>query len=341
MRGRHPSNNAPRTRLKPRKQNARSNAPTLSEWCAAVARLGGSPHPAAVNEYATGLKRVNSDAVAADVPAVLPRVAQIVQHTPGDKRKASMLDALGASLQAHPPLLAALAADAELCALLDWALGLAAEDGETYANALCTAQMATAQVKLGQFCAPFWRGLEQHGAQHLGARELATVVHRAAALRESEADGGLLQSGQGVCTVLCDALLQSSESLQEQAVVNVLLAFPKLGWQLDGQPRDALLLAAGRTSVQMESQGVANTLWALAKLDVQPGAELQAELLDAAQRVSSDMIRSICRTRCGRWQRCGCSPMRCCRQRCSAVPYAIARIWTRRQLRTHCGRWQS
>ena len=289
MQGRHPSNNAPRTRLTPRQQNVRLYVPTLSEWCAAVARLGGSPHPAAVNEYATALKRVNSDAVAADVQAVLPRVAQIVQHTPGDKRKASMLDALGTSLQAHPPLLAAVAADAELCALLNWALGLAAADGETYTNALCTSQMATAQVKLGRFCAPFWRGLEQHGAQHLGPRQLATVVHRAAALRESDADGGLLQSGQGVCTVLCDALLQSSESLPEQAVANVLLAFPKLGWQLDGQLRDALLLAAGRTSARMKSQGVANTLWALAKLDVQPGAELQATLLDAAQRVSSGM----------------------------------------------------
>ena len=279
-RGRHRGSNAPRTRLKPRQPNARSYAPTLSEWCAAVARLGRNPHPAAVTKYATALQHVNGDAVAADVQAVLPRVTQIVQHTPGDKRKASMLDALGASVQAHPPLLAAVSGNDELCALLDWALGLAAADGETYDNAFCTAQMATAQVKLGRFCAPYWRGLDRHGAQHLGERALPTVVHRAAAMRESGADAGILQSGQGVCKMLCGALLQSGESLQAQAVANVLLSFPKLGWQLDGQLRDELLLAAERTSVQMDPQHVA--------------------------------------TRCGRWPRCGCSPVRSCRRRCSA-----------------------
>ena len=268
--------------------------PTLSEWCAAVARLGGSPHPAAVNEYATDLKRVDGDAVAADVQAVLTRVTQIVQHTPRDKRKASTLDALGTSLQAHPPLLAAVAADAELCALLDWALELAATDGETYINPLCTAQMATSQVKLGRFCAPFWHGLEQHGAQHLGERALATVIHRAAAMRDSGVNAAASSTEQlhpdgGIRRVLSDALLPLSKTLNAQDVANVLLAFPKLGWQLDGQLRDQLLLAAGRTSVRMEPQAVANTLWALAKLAVQPGAELQTALLGATQRESTNM----------------------------------------------------
>ena len=60
-----------------------------------------------VNEYATDLKRVNAGAVAAQAQSVVPRVARLVRCTPGDRRKASMLDALGTSLEAHPPLLAA------------------------------------------------------------------------------------------------------------------------------------------------------------------------------------------------------------------------------------------
>ena len=272
--------------------------PTLSQWCAAVAGLTNrtdESHPAEVFKYAADLKRVNSAAVAADVRALLPLVARLLRQIGcPNLRKASMLDALGTSLQAHPPLLAAVAADAELCALLDGSLELAAEDGETYTNALCASQMATAQDKLGRFCVSFWRGLEQHGAQHLGARQLATVIHRAAALRESDtyvaaSPAGVLQPGQGVCRALSDALLRSSKVLQAQAVANVLIAFPKLGWQLDGPLRDGLLLAARRESVRMVPQAVSNTLWALATLQLQPSAELQRALLGRALRLSASM----------------------------------------------------
>ena len=296
-RGRKRDSEAPRTRLDTRRQNARLDAyvPTLSEWCAAVAGLGKHPHPAKVNKYATDLRHVNGDAVAADVQAMLSLVAQIVQHTSGDRREASMLDALAASLQAHPTLLATVAADAEMCALLDWALELAAADGETYVNELCTAQMATAQNKLGRFCASFWRELEQRGVKHLDARQLATVVHRAAALRESgvcaaASSSVLLQPDQGLCKILCDALLQLSKILNAQGVANVLIAVPKLGWPLDEPLRGELLQAAGRTSVSMNPQEVSNTLWALATLHVQPGVALQAKLLGAAQRESTNMI---------------------------------------------------
>ena len=123
-----------------------------------------------VNEYATDLKRINAGAVAAQAQSVVPRVARLVRCTPGDRRKASMLDALGTSLEAHPPLLAAARSDGELCALLDWALELAAADDESYTNELCTAQMATAQAKFGRYCAPFWRTLEARGVQHLPPR---------------------------------------------------------------------------------------------------------------------------------------------------------------------------
>ena len=294
-RGPHRSSKAPRTRLDARQANARPNVPTLSEWCAAVAGLGDRPNPADVFRYAADLKRVHAAAVAADVHAVLPLITQLLRQTGCRKlRKAAMLDALATSLRAHPPLLAALSADAELCALFDWTLELAAADDETYGDPRHTAQMATAQDKVQRFCAPFWRSLEQRGVDHLGARELATVVHRAAALRESgvyaaASSTGLLQPDKGLCKILCDALLQLSKSLSAQGVANVLVAVPKLGWPLDEPLRGKLLQAAGRTSVSMNPQEVSNTLWALATLHVQPGAALQAALLGVTQRVSPDM----------------------------------------------------
>ena len=240
-----------------------------------------------VNEYATDLKRVSAGAVAAQAQSVVPRVARLVRCTPGDRRKASMLDALGTSLEAHPPLLAAVRSDGELCALLDWALELAAADDESYTNDLCTAQMATAQAKFGRYCAPFWRTLEARGVQHLQPRQLATVLHRAATLPGAAANAQVPTSELQVA--LMAALKESICGMDAQQVANSIYACGKLAARPDDDLQDAMSAAAVAASPRMTPQALANTLWAWATLDLRPDDELQAALLSRALRVAPDM----------------------------------------------------
>ena len=260
------------------------DASAMRRWCAAVQRLPARPRAIDVNRLAASLATVEKGAVAANVSEVLPLVERLVQCTPGDKRKASMLDALASSLQAHPPLLQAVAADKQLCVLLDWALELAAGDDETYRNELCTAQMATAQGKLGRYCAPFWRRLEQRGVPHLGPRELVTVLHRAASLLTSAA--GAQPPTPGLLAALKAALIGVSRHMSSQEVCNALWALATLGVPLTDELRTALLAGALRESSRMNSQNVANALLALAKLQVPLTGELRVALLAAALRES-------------------------------------------------------
>ena len=259
----------------------------MRRWCAAVQRLPARPRAIDVNRLAASLATVEKGAVAANVSEVLPLVERLVQCTPGDKRKASMLDALASSLLAHPPLLQAVAADEQFCALLDWALELAAADAETYRNELCTTQMATAQDKLGRYCAPFWGRLEERGVQHLGSRGLVTVLHHAVSLLTSAA--GAQPPTPGLSAALKAALISVSLQMNSQDVGNALWALATLGLSCTGELRAALLAAALRESLRFNSQGVANVLWALAKLEVPLTGELSAALLAAALRESPRM----------------------------------------------------
>ena len=302
------------------------HGPTLSQWCAAVDATSDAPHPMQVNMFALDLKFVEAPKNAADVGHVLSRVARILQHTPRDRRKASMLDAIATSLHAHPPLLAAAVKSSEVSILLDWALELAAGDAETYRNGRCTAQMATAQGKLGRYCAPFWHRLEQSGVQHLQQQALATVLHRLATLpataeRVPSPTAALLAAlssalvdqiqhmdAQGVAnsiyacarlkivpnshlaSALTTAAAATCARMHAQEVSNTWLGLAKLRVKLKATVECELFRAAVRVSPRMSAQAVSNTLWALASLRLQPTAELQAALLLAASRVSSRMI---------------------------------------------------
>ena len=223
------------------------HVPSVSGWCAAVAQIRAAPNPAHVFKYAADLKRVDGPAVAAALRDVQAAVSQLLGRTSCKRlRKASMLDALASSLQAHPPLLGAVAADGELCAQLDGALELAAADDETYRDAMCTAQMATAQGKLGRYCAPFWRRLEQHGVRHLGARQLATVLHRAATLPGAAVDAQ--SPTAGLVAALVHALPLTMPAMDPQQVANFVYACGHLECTPDPRARGRYDDRSGRQS---------------------------------------------------------------------------------------------
>ena len=212
------------------------------------------PHPMQVNMFALDLKLVDVPKNAADVGNVLSRVACILRHTPRDRRKASMLDAIATSLQAHPPLLAAALETSEVSILLDWALELAAGDAETYRNGRCTAQMATAQGKLGRYCAPFWHRLEQSGVQHLQQRALATVLHRLATLPATAAC--VPSPTAALLAALSSALVDQIQHMDAQGVANSIYACARLKIVPDSQLASAFTTAAVAKCARMHAQEV-------------------------------------------------------------------------------------
>ena len=260
-----------------------AHVPSVSEWCAAVAQLRAAPNPAHVFKYAADLKRVDGPAVAAALRDVQAAVSQLLGRTSCKRlRKASMLDALASSLQAHPPLLGAASADAELCAQLDGALELAAADDETYRDAMCTAQMSTAQGKLGRYCAPFWHRLEHHGVRHLGARQLATVLHRAATMPGSDVDAQ--SPTEGLVAALVHALPLTMPAMDPQQVANCVYACGQLECTPDPELAGAMTTAVVARVQRMRPQGLVNTMWGLHELQLPTEGQLQDALVAALHR---------------------------------------------------------
>jgi hypothetical protein len=298
---------------------------TLMGWRAQAQRVGNSV--GAVNKAMVQLQHVRGADVEADASGVMRDALQLLQSDvdAGDERLASFLEALGSAVQAHKPL-ASTAADAGASARVAQALDRAAQQEATYTNAFCTAQMATAQEKLRQYCARFWRDLEDGDRQHADAQCVATLLHRASVLATehgapapNEALWELLESGivatapdmneqdvancwyayaklaqpeHAVGQVLSEALVRVCHGMVPQAVNNALWAFAKLaklGHAVHAGVRDALLAAALRTASRMEAQEVANTWWAVAKLGWPVRDQLRTTLLATAQQKSQDM----------------------------------------------------
>ena len=305
---------------------------TLSEWLHVLrlrpSRTGITTETAL--QLAVALQRIPRPEVRRSVGKVLQGMLRLVRCVPAVRgEEARVLDAVAQAFAVHPVLLRVADADAEASQLLDWALDVVAAADATYTSRLCTARMATAQLKLRRYSAAFWERLEQSGLQHLRPCETAIVVYRAAALTEmlqappppaplwaamegAIAEHVLCMRAQGVAKVLwalaklgsadesfcfegklrfsvLTATLHTSPDMNAQAVTNTLWALLELDGYVDDWVLSALLAAAQRTSSEMGASSVANMLAAVAQLQLRPDPVLRAALCTAAQRTSAEM----------------------------------------------------
>jgi hypothetical protein len=263
---------------------------SLAEWRVHAQRTGSSV--SWLNYSMVQLQRVCGADVEADASGVMQDTLQRLRSDvdAGDGRLASLL---GGAVQAHTPLAAAIAADAGASAQIAQALGRAAKQEATYTNDFCTAQMATAQDKLRQSCAVFWRELERRGLKHAGPRGVATVVHRVGVLAGEQ---GLFAPSDDLWDVLEAGIASTAEEMDAQQVSNCWHAFAKLARKPRHAADTALSRALLRRQHEMVPRNVSNTLWAfantwwaLASLGWPVHDQLRAGLLAAAQRTSKHM----------------------------------------------------
>jgi hypothetical protein len=239
-------------------------------------------------------------------------------------RKATIVDTYAKAMEAHPTLLRGVHTLPKLRAAVAEALDAAARDPQTYTNGLCAVQISTAQVTLQLYCKDYWHELERKGVEHAGARQVATIAHRACILASqhgappptsalwAQLENGIERTaadmeaqhvsnclwacskvehapGDAARGALLAALPLISGDMVAQNASNTLWALATLRIAIDGEVREALLAAVVRTSRSMNEQQVANTLWALAHLQVPLEDELHEALLRAALRESSTM----------------------------------------------------
>ena len=192
-----------------------------------------------------------------------------------------MLDSFASGVQAHPPLLAALHADAAAYARWDAALQTIIDEDATWAlpeahkpsrqepdpraaaRRAVSAQiaaLATAQRKLQAFSPGFWRALERSGAMPcLSVRELSTLFHHAAVMHDGL---GFPRVSAELCTAFDGACATAAPHLDAHDVANCFLAYAKLHWQPSDGVTAALLAGVVARAPEMTNQAVANVLWA-------------------------------------------------------------------------------
>ena len=260
---------------------------TLPQWQHEVQCSRAIPGPGTVLRLAHKLQRVCQFEVQADVDAVLQDTLSLLLEVPlASGSEACLLDAVAQCFAVHPALLSAANANAEASELLDVALEQAAAVDVTYTEKLLTAQMATAQLKLRRYCEAYWQRLEHCGLQHLGTRQVATVVHRAATLTEAI---GAPPPAAALWAAMQSAMVEHTSAMTSQEVGNCVIACAKLKRFPGNTLACKLLPAVQRVSGEMAPQDVALMLWALTKLRMPIGDKLREALLAAALRTCAGM----------------------------------------------------
>jgi hypothetical protein len=261
----------------------------LSDWLSRARRFGtaGMCSPRIVFKMVHELRLIGMALVATKVPVVLPALRLLLDKGLADGRKATLLDALGNCMVAHPELYAAFCNDVTMTGTLEELMGAAAADNETYANELCLSQMVTAQSKLAQHCAAFWQQLELRKPRKLklSGRSVSTIVHHAAQLTTKH---GAPPPPPQLWHSLLVVAAERSPSMTPQEVANVMLGCATLEAYLpcaslpEGPERRSMLHAVGLTAARMHGQDVSNSLWALARLDIPLQGFMSGELHDVA-----------------------------------------------------------
>ena len=299
---------------------------TAEQWLrhAAVART--SPrHLCDVLRALAGVQQPGGVQNSPEVLQVCDAVMQIMDKRGSSGRQlATFADALGTALDAQPAALKALRSNAQHTERLVAVLGACAAASDTFSDARCTSQVATAQRKLGVYCDAFWEQLERRGLRSLPARELATVVYCRASLVHDEVAPaptdtlwGMMQraiqhearrmSAQGLAnvflacayvgeapaadarTALSGALRSKQSDIVAQNIANIVWATGRLHMRLDRTEKHLLMQQLQQHSSRFNAQDVSNAWLGLAHLGLQPGAHLAAELQDAVAHVAGAM----------------------------------------------------
>ena len=271
------------------------------------------------------VQQPDSSPDAPDVQQVRDAVLALVRKRGTRGRQlATFADALGTGLDAQPAVLKVLTSNAQHTERLTAVLDACAAAGDTFSNARCTSQVATAQRKLRLYCDAFWEQLERRDLSSLPARELATVVYCRARLVEdvvapapTDTMWGTMQraiehearrmNAQELANVFLacayvgkapaagarkaqfGALRSKQSSISPQASANIVWAAGTLRLQLDSAEEQLLLQQLQKHSRRLSAQQVSNAWLGLAHLGLQPGAHPGAELQDAVAHVAGVM----------------------------------------------------
>jgi len=215
----------------PPSQTAHGQAPggtqSVAEWRAIASALHARTHP---SKLCGAMRTLASVAMPADGAQQLDVIEAMLQlmtlHSNGGYRHATFLDAVGTGLARQPQLRVACLAHADFTARISGLLHAATHAPDTYTDERHIAQVATAQAKLGLYCAAFWRRLEERGVGDIEARQLATLAFCA---------GKLVKAGVGAApspalwSDMQRAVEVKAELMDTQQLANVFIA---LRWQV-------------------------------------------------------------------------------------------------------------
>ena len=271
------------------------------------------------------VQQPDSSPDAPDVQQVRDAVLALVRKRGTRGRQlATFADALGTGLDAQPSVLKVLTSNAQHTERLTAVLDACAAAGDTFSNARCTSQVATAQRKLRLYCNAFWEQLERRDLSSLPARELATVVYCRARLVEdvvapapSDTMWGMMQRAivhearrmnaqelanvllacayvgkapaTGARKALFGALRSTQSSISPQAAANIVWAAGTLNMRLDSAEEQLLVQQLHKHSRRFNAQDASNAWLGLAHLGLQPGVQLGAGLQDTVAHVAGAM----------------------------------------------------
>ena len=201
-------------------------------------------------------------------------------------RRATLFDSFASGVAAHEAVHAALHADKRAIAAVHAGMLEAAQSGESYRNALCAAQMATAQGKLGLYCPQFWDRLSTRDLAAFGAQEVGILVHRAGTLCR-DATGP--QPSAQLWSALAAGVAWRLPDMDAQALANCHLSMAYTGLTCDRQTMQHLWACTAGAASDMVPQNVSNTLWACAARGAMAPEHALLPLLQACARLAPAM----------------------------------------------------
>lgn len=121
------------------------------------------------------------------VPACVQAVASILSCAHSDSVKSSppfCPTSASELVQAQAPLRQHLRRDRELQKHISDLFSISSAGTDSFTNPIDVSQLATAQLKLGQYCSEFWARIERSGLGTLSGRASSNVVHAYAMLHQ-------------------------------------------------------------------------------------------------------------------------------------------------------------
>ena len=227
-----------------------------------------------------------------NVPACVQAVTSILAcaHSDSVKSKPTLLSNLGKLVQAQAPLRQHLRRDRKLQKHISDLFAVASAGSDLFTNPIDVSQLATAQLKLGQYSSEFWARIERWGLGTLSGRAFSNVVHAYAKLHQH---CGAPRPSVNLQKCMWHALQERDHRLaaemNSQNLSNIWWSFATLGMVVPAQTHDALQSATIRLAPVMPPQEVANIWWAFATLALVVSAQTHDALQSATVRLAPAM----------------------------------------------------